>query len=134
VTRSLIAYGASLATLLLLDFLWLGLVMREFYKGKLGAIMRERPLIVPAVLFYVVYVIGLTWFATLPGIDASSWKRAALAAAAFGFFAYLTYDATNFATLKGFPLQVAVVDVLWGMAVSVAAATAGYFSIVALTR
>jgi len=128
VTRYLIAYGASLASLLLLDFLWLGLVMRGLYKRELGAIMRDRPLVGPTILFYVVYVIGLTWFATLPGLHGGDWKSAALTAAAFGFFAYATYDLTNFATLKDFPLKVAIVDMVWGMAVSMIAATAGYFA------
>jgi uncharacterized membrane protein len=127
-TRYLIAYGASLVTLLLLDLLWLGLAMREFYKNELGAIMRERPLVVPSVLFYVIYVIGLTWFATLPGLDLGDWKRVALVAAAFGFFAYATYDITNFATLKIFPLTVVFVDIAWGMVVSALAASAGYFA------
>lgn len=131
-TRYLIAYGASLASLLVLDFLWLGVVMRGFYQTELGAIMHERPLIVPSILFYALYVIGLTYFATIPGIEAGDWKRTALVAAAFGFFAYATYDLTNFATLKDFPLKVVFVDIAWGMAVSAVAASVGYFAVALL--
>ena len=127
-TKYLIAYGATLLVLLVLDFLWLGLVMREFYKTALAPIMRETPLIVPALLFYAVYAVGLTYFAALPGIDSGQWQRALLVGAAFGFFAYFTYDMTNYVTLKDFPLKVALVDVAWGAVVSGAAATAGYFA------
>ncbi len=133
-TRYLIAYGAALAVLLVLDFLWLGVVMREFYRSALGPIMRERPLMVPAALFYAIYVIGLTYFVTLPGLDVGQWQRAALTGAAFGFFAYFTYDMTNYTTLKDFPFKVVVVDVAWGMVVSALAAMAGYFAAGVLGR
>jgi len=129
VTKYLIAYGATLLVLLVLDFLWLGLVMRGFYKTALAPIMRETPLIVPALLFYAVYAVGLTYFAALPGIDAGQWQRALLIGAAFGFFAYFTYDMTNYVTLKDFPLKVLFVDVIWGTVVSGVAALASWWSV-----
>lgn len=133
-TKYLIAYGATLLVLVVLDFLWLGLAMREFYKNALAPIMREKPLIVPALLFYAVYAVGLTYFAVLPGVDSGQWQRALLVGAAFGFFAYFTYDMTNYVTLKDFPLKVVLVDVAWGMVVSGLAAMAGYFATAALGR
>jgi uncharacterized membrane protein len=114
--------------MLALDLLWLGVVMREFYKRKLGGMMREQPLIVPAVLFYVVFAVGLTWFAVLPALQDGSWQRAMATGAAFGFFAYFTYDVTNYVTLRNFPLTLVVADILWGTAVSAVAAAAAFFA------
>jgi len=126
--RYLAPYGAALLVLLVLDFLWLGLVMREFYRSALGPMMREQPRIVAAVLFYVLYAAGVTYFAALPAMEGGQWQRAAILGGAFGFFAYATYDITNYATLNHFPFRMVLVDVLWGMAVSAVAAVAAFFA------
>lgn len=128
-TRYLLAYAGTALTLVALDLLWLGLAMRGFYKAALAPIMREQPLIGPAILFYAVYAVGLVWFAVLPGIEAGQWLRALLTGAAFGFFAYVTYDMTNYATLKDFPLKVVAVDVSWGLVVSGLAAVMGWWAV-----
>ena len=133
-TRYLIAYGAALAVLIALDFLWLGVVMRDFYKHELGSLMRERPLIFPAVLFYLVFAVGLTYFAAVPALEAGQWQRAAILGAAFGFFAYFTYDMTNFATLKSYSLKLVFADVIWGTVVSALSVLAGYFAVLAAAR
>ena len=78
------------------------------------------------VVFYLVYAAGVQIFCVHPALEAGSWPRAWLAGALFGFFAYATYDPTNLATLKSWPLLVSVVDLLWGALVTSAAAAAGY--------
>lgn len=127
-SRYAIAYAGALVVLLALDFIWLGLVMRGFYKSELGEILRERPNIAAAALFYVVYVIGVVLFATSPALDGRGWTHALIMGGLFGFFAYFTYDMVNFATLRVYPVKVVIVDVAWGIFVSAASATAGYFA------
>jgi len=128
-SRYAIAYAGALIVLLALDFVWLGLLMRGFYKTELGEMLRDRPNVVAAGLFYLVYVVGVVIFATAPAINSASWAHALMMGGLFGFFAYFTYDMVNYATLKTYPLKVVLVDVGWGVFVSAAAATAGYFSV-----
>ena len=128
-SRYAIAYAGALVVLLALDFVWLGLLMRGFYKTELGEMLRDRPNIAAAALFYVVYVVGVVIFATAPAINSGNWTHALVMGGLFGFFAYFTYDMVNYATLKTYPLKVVLVDVGWGIFVSAAAATAGYFSV-----
>ena len=128
-SRYLIAYAGALVVLLALDFLWLGLIMRGFYKSELGELMRERPNMVAAGLFYVVYVVGVVIFATAPALNDGQWLRALIMGGLFGFFAYFTYDMVNFATLKGYSVKLVMVDVTWGIFVTAASATAGYFAV-----
>lgn len=133
-SRYAIAYAGALVVLLALDFIWLGLVMRGFYKSELGEILRERPNIAAAALFYVVYVIGVVLFATSPALDGRGWTHALIMGGLFGFFAYFTYDMVNFATLRVYPVKVVIVDVAWGIFVSAVSATAGYFAATWLVR
>lgn len=128
-SRYLIAYAGALVVLLALDFLWLGLIMRGFYKSELGELMRERPNMLAAGLFYVVYVVGVVIFATAPALNDGQWLRALIMGGLFGFFAYFTYDMVNFATLKGYSVKLVMVDVTWGIFVTAASATAGYFAV-----
>ena len=87
--------------------------------------MVEKPNIAAAISFYALFPVGLMLFAILPESATSGWQRTALLGALFGFFTYATYDLTNLATLKNYPLQLALVDILWGSIVSAFAATAG---------
>lgn len=121
----LAAYGAALAVVVALDLLWLGVIARSFYQQGIGHLMAERPNFAVAGLFYALFVLGVTIFAVAPPIGAGGWQRAALVGALFGFFAYATYDLTNLATLKDWPLGVALVDMAWGTFVGAAAAAVG---------
>ena len=120
------AYLCTALVFLGIDALWLSVIARKFYATRMGALLLERPRFAIAMVFYAVYVVGLVYFAVAPAIDAGDWRVAAMDGALFGFFAYLTYDATNLATLKGFPPVVAIVDTVWGTVLSAASATAGY--------
>lgn len=108
------AYGLALLIFLLLDLLWLGFVAKNFYASQMGELLLDRPRLGVALLFYVVYVVGLVYFAVSAGLETGNWRTAAFNGALFGFFTYLTYDATNLAVLKGYDPLVAVVDTLWG--------------------
>jgi len=110
----LVLYGLSLVIIGLLDFLWLGFLAKSFYAENLASILAPDVKIFPAAVFYLVYPIGLVIFAMSPSVEAGDWARAALMGGLFGFFCYMTYDMTNWATLKGFPPIVALVDLTWG--------------------
>ncbi len=122
--RNLAAYAAAAVTLLVIDMLWLGVIAKPLYQQGIGHLMAPQPKLWAAALFYLLYPAGLVLFAVMPN-HGSAWLQTALMGAAFGLFAYATYDLTNLATLKDWPLGLSVIDTLWGAAVSAVAATAG---------
>ena len=125
-TNYVVLYVATACVFLAIDAVWLAFVAREFYTSHIGSIMLDRPRFAIAAVFYAVYVIGLVYFAVAPAAAGGGWSTALINGALFGFFAYLTYDATNLATIRGFSPVVAVVDTLWGTALSGVSALAGY--------
>lgn len=106
-------YAISVPIFFLIDMIWLGLVARPFYQKHLAGLLGEVQW-VPAIIFYFIFLLGLTFFATAPAVQGESWKTAVLLGALFGFFTYATYDLTNLATLRDWPLLVSVVDIIWG--------------------
>ena len=120
------AYLAALLFLLVVDMVWLGLLMTNQYQEWIGPLMREQPLLAPAAAFYLLYPVGVVVFATRPALQQKNWQQAALLGALFGLVAYGTYDLSNLATLKGWPLQLTLVDMVWGAALSCGSALAGY--------
>ena len=123
--RILGTYAAVLGVMLVLDLLWLGVVAKPLYQQAIGHLMAPRPDIVVAAMFYAVFAAGLTLFAVWPQGSSPGWQKAMLMGGLFGFFAYATYDLTNLATLKGWPVGIALIDMAWGTAVSALSATAG---------
>ena len=119
------AYAATLVVMVALDLLWIGVIAKPLYQQGIGHLMAERPNIGVAVLFYAVYAVGVLVFAVAPGGSTSGWVRTLVTGALFGFFAYATYDLTNLATLKNWPLGLAVLDVAWGSLVTAVSAAAG---------
>ena len=121
--KALIAYVATLLTFLLLDGIWLGLLMAPTYRELLGSLMLDKPLLLPAAVFYCLYVIGCVVFVVLPAL---SWQRAAKLGALLGLVAYGTYDLTNWATLRDWSVQVSLMDWAWGAVATAVACTVGY--------
>lgn len=119
------AYAATAVLLVGLDLLWIGVIAKPLYQQGIGHLMAETPSLTAAALFYALYPAGLLVFAVVPHAAAPQPYRAALFGAVFGFFVYATYDLTNLATLKNWPIGLSMIDVAWGSAVSAAAATAG---------
>jgi uncharacterized membrane protein len=124
VTKLFAAYAATVIVMVALDLLWLGVIAKPLYQQGIGHLMAERPNVAVAVLFYAVYALGIVVFAVVQE-PITGWGRAALMGALFGFFAYATYDLTNLATLKGWPVGLVVVDIAWGCVVSGVSAAAG---------
>ena len=122
----LLPWLAVLAVMLVLDALWLGVIARSLYAQAIGHLMAESPDLVAAAVFYPLYAAGLTVFGVRPREAAPpAWPAAMRSGALFGFFAYATYDLTNLATLKDWPVGIALIDMAWGTLVSGASAAAG---------
>jgi uncharacterized membrane protein len=126
-TRFALMYLVTVPVFFLIDLVWLGVVARDFYRSQIGSLMADPIIWWAAILFYLLSVAGIVFFAVLPALDAGSWTKALLLGAAFGFFTYMTYDLTNLATLRGWPVMLTVVDIAWGTVLCGTVATAGYF-------
>jgi uncharacterized membrane protein len=120
-----IAYIACLIVMGVLDFFWLTTMSPAVYRPDLGAVLADDPKMAAAVIFYLTYVAGILIFAVRPALADGEWRTAALYGALFGFFAYATYDLTNFATLKVWTLRVTLLDMAWGTFLTGATAAAG---------
>lgn len=127
------SYAASLILFLIIDLVWIKTVMRPIFVRSVGDIMLEDPRMGAALVFFVVYLAGVTFFAVIPAVEAGSWTVAALHGMFLGVIAYGTYDATNLATLKGWTLRMSAIDTAWGGFLSAIAATAGYFVVQAIS-
>jgi len=121
-------YLATLIAFFAIDIVWLGLVARTFYRKHLGFIMAASPNWAAAIVFYLLFIVGILVFAVLPGLESNSLRTTLLRAALFGLVSYATYDLTNLATLKDWPVVVTVVDLIWGTVLSVAVSFAGYMA------
>ena len=106
-------YALAIPVFFVLDMLWLGVVARDFYQARLAHLMGEVQW-GAAILFYLIFLVGLTFFAIWPNVNAAHLWQPFLYGALFGFFTYATYDLTNLATLRDWPLSVVIVDMLWG--------------------
>lgn len=122
--KLLLPWLAIVATMIALDILWIGVLARPLYNRGIGHLMAGQPNFVAALAFYLLYAAGLMAFVVLRQA-AGDWKAAAAWGAAFGFMAYMTYDLTNLATLRDWPLALSFVDVAWGCIATGLAATAG---------
>jgi len=121
-------YFATLVAFFAIDLVWLGLVARTFYRKHLGFLMAPQVNWPAALIFYLLFVVGILVFAVLPGLEAGSLKTTVGRAALLGLIAYATYDLTNLATLKDWPVIVTVVDLVWGTVLSVAVGCVGYLA------
>ena len=127
-TKFLSAYLATAVVMIAVDMLWLGVIAKPMYQQGLGHLMAERPNLMAAVAFYALYAFGLLMFAIVPQAAEAGWLKTAAAAAMFGLIAYATYDLTNLATLKDWPIGLSLIDMAWGSVLSAVAATAGRFA------
>lgn len=120
-------YVIALPVFFAIDMVWLGLVAKNFYKNQIGFLMRPDINWVAAILFYLLFIVGLVLFVIAPAIEKGSWIRALLFGAFFGFITYATYDLTNLATLKDWPLLVTIVDLAWGTVLGALVSVITYF-------
>lgn len=112
-------YLATLVTFFVIDMIWLGLLARTFYRKHLGFLLAPDPNWIAAIVFYLLFILGILVFVVVPGVEDDSLNTTLLHAALFGLITYATYDLTNLATVKDWPLLVTVVDLAWGIVLSV---------------
>ena len=124
-SKHLIAWLATFVVMVVIDLLWLGVIAKSYYQQAMGGLMSPEPRLGAAALFYLMYPIGLVIFAVMPGVAAESVARAALLGGLFGLFAYSTYDLTNLAVVRDWPVTLTFVDIAWGTLVSAVASGAG---------
>lgn len=116
-------YLLTLPLFFVVDLVWIGVVARGFYQQQLQRFLAPQVNWPAAIVFYLLYVAGILFFAVAPALEAGSAGRAAVWGALFGFITYATYDLTNLATLDRWPLRVVIVDVAWGAALCAIVAT-----------
>jgi len=125
----IIAYVTQLIVMGVLDGAWISFAVGRLYRPGIGHLMSDKPQAAPAVIFYLLYAAGVTYLVTLPALSSGGWPQAALRGAVFGLVAYGTYDLTSFAILRGWPANVTIADMLWGLVLT--GVTAGVSTYVA---
>ena len=113
-TRLGLVYAITLPIFFAIDLVWIGVVARGFYRKHLGHLLSADVNWPAAILFYLVFIAGIVFFAVKPALEAGSAGRALASGAFLGFLAYATYDLTNQATMRDWPVVVTVVDLAWG--------------------
>ncbi len=122
----LTAYATAALAFLAIDAVWLSTMANLLYRPLLGDMLAPQFALAPAVLFYVIYIGGIVFFAIRPALATGRLATAALYGAALGFVAYGTYDLTNHATLRNWPAIITVADMIWGTLLTATASVAGF--------
>ncbi len=119
-------FSVSLFTFLILDAIWLGFIARNFYAKYLAVYLTDNVIWLSAIIFYLIFNIGLLIFVILPSIEKNSYTTLILYSLLYGLVTYATYDLTNYATIKDWPFAVTIVDIIWGMFVALASSSAAF--------
>lgn len=120
-------YLATLVVFLAIDMLWLGVVARGFYQKHLGFLLAPSTNWVAAIVFYLLFIVGILIFVVLPGLRGGTFLDTLLRAALFGLITYATYDLTNLATIRNWPLGLTIVDISWGIVLTSIVSMASYY-------
>ena len=107
-------FGIALPVFFAIDMLWLGLIAKDFYAKQIGGLMKPNINWTAAIIFYLIFIAGLVVFVIMPAVVKNSWSHAVLMGALFGFVCYATYDLTNLAVAKDWPIFVTIIDLIWG--------------------
>jgi len=127
-TRFAVTYCVTALVFFAIDLLWLGVIAKNIYAKYLGHLMAERVNWIAAIIFYALYVVGVILFAIEPGVRSESLSHAVMWGVIFGFFTYATYDLTNLATLKDWPVAIVFLDIAWGMILCGISSAAGFWA------
>ncbi len=109
-----ILYAIALPVFLAIDMVWLGLIAKNLYAKQIGHLLRPDVNWIAAFVFYALFVAGLVFFVIAPAVEKKSWMQALTSGAFFGLVTYATYDLTNLAVAKGWPLGITIIDLAWG--------------------
>lgn len=119
-------FSIAFVVFLVVDLIWLGIIAKNLYQNAIGHLMSDGPNWTAAIIFYVLYIIFLVIFAISPAVSQGSLSYAMLYGALFGFITYATYDLTNLATLKDWPLYLTFIDIGWGTILGFSVSTLTY--------
>lgn len=125
--KYLAVYFSFLLSLIIIDLIWLLGIAKNIYRDDMGSLMASEPKLLAGLGFYLLYALGTAIFVILPAISKQSWIYAVQYGALFGFFCYMTYDLTNLAVIRDFPIRLAFIDIAWGSAVTASSATIAYW-------
>ena len=120
-------YAIALPVFFASDLLWIGVVAKDFYAKQIGQLLKPDVNWTAAILFYLLFITGLVIFVITPAVEKGSWMQALLFGALFGLVCYATYDLTNLALAKDWPLLVTVVDLIWGAVLAGSVSVVTYF-------
>jgi uncharacterized membrane protein len=126
-SKMIISYLLTTLVFFVVDMLWLGLIAKNIYRKYLGALLSETVNWAAALIFYLLFIAGIFIFVIYPSIEKQSPGRAVVLGAIFGLITYATYDLTNYATLKGFPINVVIIDLIWGTFLTTLVSISGYY-------
>ena len=127
ISKLIISYVLTFAVFFIIDMAWLGFVAKDIYKKYLGNLLSDNVNWAAAIIFYLLFVVGIFIFAIMPSIDKNSLQSAIILGALFGFFTYATYDLTNLATLKDWSITIVFIDIAWGAVLTSIVSTAGFY-------
>ncbi len=125
-TTLLKLYLIAVPVFFTIDMIWLALIAKNFYRSQLGNLLTKNINWSAAIIFYLLFICGIIIFALAPAIEKNSLATALVLGGLFGFFAYATYDLTNLATTKDWPLTLTIVDIIWGTFLSGSVATISF--------
>ena len=127
VQKLILGYLLTTLVFFAIDLVWLGVIAKDMYNKLLGNLLADKVNWTAAIIFYLLFIVGIFIFVILPAVEKNSFIKAEVLGALFGFFTYATYDLTNLATLKGWPLKIVFIDIIWGMVLTSIVSSAGYF-------
>lgn len=120
-------YLIALPVFFAIDLVWLGFIAKSVYQKYIGALLAPSVNWPAAISFYLLFILGMVVFAVHPAMEKGSWQHLIIYGAFFGFITYMTYDLTNLATLKDWPWQIVVIDIIWGTVLSLSVSAVTYY-------
>ena len=126
-TKLVASYLLTMVVFFAIDLLWLGVVAKGIYNKYLGGLLADQVNWTAAIIFYLLFIVGIFVFAIMPAIEKDSWVKAILYGGLFGFFTYATYDLTNLATLKNWPVTIVFIDIIWGIILTASVSISGFY-------
>ena len=123
----IIGYVLTTIVFLIIDLVWLGFIAKDLYRKYLGKFLSDEVNWTAAIIFYLIYIVGISVFAIYPAVNKDSVFNAILLGGLFGFFCYATYDLTNLATLKDWPLTIVFIDIIWGAILTASVSVSGFY-------
>lgn len=126
-------YIVTFVVFFAIDIIWLGFIAKDMYRNNIGHLMADTTNWPAAIIFYLFFIGGLVFFVVNPSLEKESWTQALMWGGFFGFICYATYDMTNLATLRDWPLKMTIIDITWGSILNALTSAVSYFIVRLIT-